>query len=215
MVPLTPLAAAADVSIDRLVIATTNQGKIREIRAVLGDLGLTIVAQSDYGALPPVLEDGKTYAANAVNKATAIASRFGVTALADDSGLEVDALGGAPGLLSARFAGPHATDGENRRLLLDRLRGVPVSRRGARFRCALALVDPSGVVRVAEGLVEGVIRDHEAGCGGFGYDPVFELPDRGLTFAELTDDEKNRISHRGRALAKVHAMLLAELKAEG
>lgn len=204
------MRAGASTVPGRLVIATTNAGKVREIRAVLGDLGLVITDQSAYGVLPPVEEDGATYAANALKKAMALASRVKVTVLADDSGLEVDALGGAPGLLSARFAGPHATDVENRQLLLDRLRGVPRERRVARFRCAIALVEVSGVHHIVEGTVEGVIREQEAGCGGFGYDPVFELPDRGLTFAELTEGEKNRISHRGRALAQVRDIFMGK-----
>jgi XTP/dITP diphosphohydrolase len=113
-------------------------------------------------------------------------------------------------LYSARFAGPRATDIENRRLLLDRLSGVPAAHRGARFRCVMALVSPEGVSRVVEGVIEGRIAERETGVGGFGYDPIFELPDRGVTFAKLPPDEKNRISHRGRALALVRAMLIAE-----
>ena len=196
-----------------IVIATTNPGKVREIAAVLGDLGWDFKAQSEWGEMPAVKEDGDTYAANAVKKAAHAAARLGFPALADDSGLEVDALDGDPGLYSARFAGERATDADNRRLLLERLNGVPTARRSARFRCVIALVSPSGKVRVVEGSVEGRIGEREAGRGGFGYDPIFELPDRGLTFAELPAEEKQRISHRGRALTRVRGILLAE--AEG
>jgi XTP/dITP diphosphohydrolase len=194
----------------QILLATTNAGKVREIRAVLGDLGWELKAQSEFADIPNVEEDGATYAANAFKKAMALASRIGYPALGDDSGLEVDALSGAPGLYSARFAGPRATDGENRRLLLERLTGVPVSRRGARFRCVMALVSPEGGSRIVEGVIEGRIAERETGVGGFGYDPIFEVPDREVTFAELPPDEKNRISHRGRALALVRAMLIAE-----
>lgn len=205
-----PVQEATGLTGARLVVATTNRGKLLEIRTLLADLGLAIDARNEYGSMPPVEEDGATYAANAIKKATQIATQFGVAALGDDSGLEVEALGGEPGLRSARFAGPCATDAENRRLLLERLRDVPRARRGARFRCVMALVSPSGRVRVVEGAIDGVIREREAGCGGFGYDPVFELPDRGVTFAELGVDEKNRISHRARAIERIRDILVSD-----
>lgn len=193
-----------------IVLATTNLDKIREIRAVLGDLGWELKAQYEFPGLPAVVEDGETYAANALKKAGSVAAQTGLPALGDDSGLEVDALGGAPGMYSARFAGPNATYADNRRLLLERLRGVPVSHRGARFRCTMALVSPSGLTRLVEGVIEGRIAERETGSGGFGYDHLFELPDRGVTFAELSPDEKNRISARGRALAHIRMLLIAE-----
>jgi XTP/dITP diphosphohydrolase len=193
-----------------LVLATTNAGKIREITALLSGLGWAFVSQRDAGVLAGVVEDGRTYAANALKKAVPLARRLRLPVVADDSGLEVDALGGAPGVVSARYAGAEATDGDNRRLLLERLRGVPHDRRSARFRCVIAVASPSGASRLFEGSVEGRIRDAEAGVRGFGYDPVFELPERGATFAELSEAEKNRVSHRARALAAVRDMLTTD-----
>lgn len=190
-----------------MVVATTNRGKIREIEALLGGLGWDLRSQASFGVLEGVVEDEPTYAGNAVKKALAVATRVGHPALADDSGLEVDALRGAPGVLSARFAGPDATDVDNRRLLLRRLEGVPSEGRSARFRCAIAIAVPSGASRVFEGEVTGRIRDSETGAAGFGYDPVFEIPELGRTFAELSEPDKNRLSHRGRALALVRGML--------
>lgn len=193
-----------------LVLATTNAGKIHEITARLSGLDWTFIAQREVGVTTGVEEDGLTYLANALKKAVPLAQRLRLPVLADDSGLEVDALGGAPGVVSARFAGAAATEGDNRRLLLERLRDVPPDRRSARFRCVIAVASPSGALRVFEGSVEGRICDREAGLLGFGYDPVFELPERGVTFAELTEAEKNRISHRGRALAAVRDMLTTD-----
>ncbi len=192
------------------MIATTNTGKVREIRAALEAVGWLVKAQSDFGEMPDVREDGPTYAANALKKAHTAAARLGLTALGDDSGLEVDALDGAPGMYSARFAGAQATDAQNRRLLLERLRGIPGPRRGARFRCVMALVSPRGVSRVVEGMVEGRIGEEETGDGGFGYDPIFVVERTGRTYAELPGDEKNRISHRARALAQICDLLIAE-----
>ncbi len=193
-----------------IVVATTNAGKVREIRAVLEAVGWTVKAQSDFGGMTEVREDGPTYAANALKKAHTAAVRLGMTAVGDDSGLEVDALDGAPGLYSARFAGAQATDAQNRRLLLERLRGIPGPRRVARFRCVIALVSPLGPSRVVEGVVEGRIGEEETGDGGFGYDPIFVVERTGRTFAELPNEEKNRISHRARALAQIRDILTAE-----
>ncbi len=193
-----------------LVLATTNTGKLREITALLSGLDWTFVSQRDLGVTTGVEEDGRTYEANALKKALPLAKRLRLPVLADDSGLEVDALDGAPGVVSARFAGATATDGDNRRLLLERLRDVPPDRRSARFRCVIAVASPSGAFRLFQGSVEGLIRDTETGMLGFGYDPVFELPERGGTFAELSEAEKNRISHRGRALAAVRDMLTTD-----
>jgi XTP/dITP diphosphohydrolase len=193
-----------------LVLATTNAGKIREITALLWGLDWTVVSQRDVGVAVGVEEDGETYEANALKKAVPLAIRLRVPVLADDSGLEVDALGGAPGVISARYAGVGASDADNRRLLLERLRDVPRDRRTARFRCVIAVASPTGASRVFEGSVEGCIRDTETGVGGFGYDPVFELPDRRATFAELPEAEKNQVSHRARALAAVRDMLTTD-----
>jgi XTP/dITP diphosphohydrolase len=193
-----------------IVIATTNAGKVREIRSVLEAVGWRAKAQSDFGEMPDVREDGPTYAANALKKAHTAATRLGLTALGDDSGLEVDALDGAPGMYSARFAGAQADDVQNRRMVLERLRGITGPRRGARFRCVMALVSPRGVSRVVEGVVQGSIGEGEAGDGGFGYDPIFLVEGTGRTFAELPSEEKNRVSHRARALAQIRDILIAE-----
>ncbi len=177
---------------------------------MLNGVPWTLVPQGELGLRDGVDEDGATYAANALKKAVRVAARVGRPVLADDSGLEVDVLGGAPGVRSARFASSTANDADNRRLLLERLRGVPAQRRTARFRCVIAVVAPSGASRLFEGAVEGRIRETEAGVRGFGYDPVFELPERGATFAELSEGDKNQVSHRGRALALVRGMLMRD-----
>jgi XTP/dITP diphosphohydrolase len=187
----------------RLLVATHNRGKLAELRELFADIpGLELVALADLGrALPEVVEDGRTFEENAAKKAREYARAAGLPALADDSGLEVDALAGQPGVLSARFAGPRSTDGENNRLLLQRLEGFDADERTARFRCVLALCDPGGPlgaqVHLAEGVCEGRIVSGPRGTGGFGYDPLFvPAAGSGATFAELGDELKNRISHR-------------------
>lgn len=190
----------------RLLIATGNQGKLREFRALfdaLEDAGdWELVSPADVGLHGfEVVEDGDTYAANAGRKARAYANAAGLPALADDSGLEVDALDGAPGLYSARYAGEHADDAANRAKLLAALDSVAGDRRSARFRCLVGIAFPYTTnVRLGEGVVEGRIAVDERGDLGFGYDPLFELPD-GRRMAELSTAEKNRISHRALALA--------------
>lgn len=198
-----------------LVIATRNRGKVEELRLLLADLDLRLFTPADLPDCPEVVEDGATFAENAIKKAVTLARHTGMIALADDSGLEVDALGGRPGVLSARFAGPGASDAANNRKLLDLLRDVPASERSARFRCAVAVAAPDGRVRTAEGTCEGLILNEARGNGGFGYDPLFFIPDRGKTMAELPESEKNLISHRGQAFRRArHALedFLAELK---
>jgi len=190
-----------------LVVATGNRHKVEEIRAVLADLPVAVRSLAEFPGAPEVVEDGRTYRENALKKAWSAAKFTGKPTLADDTGLEVDALGGRPGLYAARFAGEGCTFQDNIRKLLRLLEGVPPQRRGARFLCVLALVDPSGREQVVEGELYGRITDAPAGGGGFGYDPVFYVPDVGKTLAELTPEEKNRISHRGRALAKVREIL--------
>lgn len=185
----------------RLVLATRNEGKVREIREVLSGLDVELLTLSD---LPEVHEDGATFSENAKKKALKVAELTGLPALADDSGLEVDALGGSPGVRSARFAGD---DDANNRKLLELLKGVPPERRTARFRCVLALAFPDGRAYTVEGTCEGRIAEEPAGEGGFGYDPIFLVPERGLTFAQMTREEKNSISHRGRALRKLREVL--------
>ncbi len=204
----------------RLVLATHNPHKVGELRAILEAVGLPaegVVGAADVGAEPPV-EDGVTFAENALLKARALARATGLPAVADDSGLAVDVLGGAPGIFSARWAGGHGDDEANLRLLLDQLADVPAEHRGARFVCAAALVTPDGRERVETGTMPGRLTTAPRGDGGFGYDPILE-PDaqparatRVLTSAELTPDEKNAISHRGaafRALAPAIAEVLA------
>jgi XTP/dITP diphosphohydrolase len=189
-----------------ILLATTNGGKLREVAAVLADLPVRLATLDDFPSLPEPQEDGDTFEANALLKARHYARLSGVWALADDSGLEVDALGGAPGVVSARYAGCDAParedrDAANNARLLSELRNTPIEKRTARFRCALALCDGDRLVATAIGAVEGLIIDDARGDNGFGYDPHFLIPEFGLTTAEMPPDQKNRISHRGRALA--------------
>ncbi|WP_027716976.1 XTP/dITP diphosphatase [Desulfovirgula thermocuniculi] len=191
----------------KLVLATRNRGKIKELSALLAPLGYEVVSLEDFPGVPEVPEDGATFAENAVKKAVAVARHTGHLALADDSGLEVDYLGGAPGVLSARFAGEHGNDRANNEKLLALLAGVPPEKRTARFRCVVAVATPAGEVWTAEGSCEGVIADTPRGEGGFGYDPLFYVPELGKTFAELDPEVKNRLSHRARALAGAREIL--------
>lgn len=192
-----------------LLIATHNAGKRREYRALLGDLDIELRSLADIVGAPMVDEVGDTYLANARAKAQALAAHTGVAALADDSGLEVDALDGAPGVRSARFAADAilgAVPGDDRAnlaLLLERLRRVPDERRSARFRCTIVVAHPDGRELVADGTCEGVIAAAPRGSAGFGYDPVFVYPPLGRTFAELTAAEKDRVSHRAKAVEQL------------
>jgi XTP/dITP diphosphohydrolase len=194
----------------RLVFATRNRGKLAELSALVAPLGLEVISAADLGA-PDVVEDGATFAENAIEKARVVAAAVGEPALADDSGLVVDALDGAPGVLSARYAGPQASDADNNRLLLARLAGVPPASRTAHFVCVMAFADPAGAlgpgVEVAEGRCHGVLLEAPRGQGGFGYDPLFYVPDRGQTFAELGAEVKNTISHRAVAMSRMQATL--------
>ncbi len=191
----------------QLVIATTNQGKLREFRRLLDGCGFDLVVPADLGVNFDVEETGTTFAENAKLKAVEAARLCKLTSLADDSGLEVDHLGGRPGIFSARYAGGNRTDpaiSESRQLelLLAEMAGVPDERRTARFRCVIAIATVGGDVRYADGVFEGRIGCEPRGEHGFGYDPIFVVPGRGVTSAELPPDEKNRISHRGQAAAK-------------
>ncbi|HSQ00904.1 MAG TPA: RdgB/HAM1 family non-canonical purine NTP pyrophosphatase [Candidatus Dormibacteraeota bacterium] len=197
-----------------LVAATGNAGKLRELQALLADPAIALRSLADYPELPPVVEDGDTFLANARRKAHAVARHTGLPALADDSGLAVDALGGLPGVRSARFAadaGAGRGDAANVALLLERLRGVPAERRSARFHCAVVVARPDGRELVAEGTCEGRIAEAPRGSGGFGYDPVFLFGER--TFAELSAAEKDRVSHRARAIAALRPRLKKFLSA--
>ncbi len=181
-----------------LVLATRNPGKKEEIEALIHDLGLNVTYLPDYAHLPPVEEDRPTLEGNAEKKARAVFDALGIPALADDTGLEVSALNGRPGVHSARYAGEEARADQNRRLLLEELKGT--QHRDARFRTVLAYVDGENEPRFFEGICRGVITEEERGRGGFGYDPVFLPEGSDLTFAELSREAKNGISHRGKAL---------------
>jgi len=199
---------AASASSPRLVVASRNRAKVRELIALLGDIPYRVVPLADVpGAMLPE-ETAETYEGNALLKARAAAAIEGEVALADDSGLEVDALGGAPGLHSARFGGPGLDDTGRTALLLERLRGIPPERRTARFRCVIVIVARTGGARTVEGVVEGLISDAPRGTGGFGYDPVFFHPGLGRTFGELSEAEKSRVSHRALAARRARALLL-------
>jgi XTP/dITP diphosphohydrolase len=182
-----------------LVLATRNPGKTREIRELLKDFPVKIKNLDDFGPTPDVEEDGITFDENAFKKASFTAKILGLPALADDSGLEVKALGGAPGIHSARYAGPSATDQEKTAKLLQAMEGK--ANRAATFTCVIAV--PSGVALTYEGRCEGLITEAPAGDNGFGYDPVFYYPPMQRTFAQLSSEAKNRVSHRGKALAEL------------
>jgi XTP/dITP diphosphohydrolase len=184
-----------------LVIATRNRGKSAEIREVLEGFDVDIRDLNDFGPIPDIVEDGQTFDDNAYKKASFIAKVLGLPALADDSGLEVDALNGAPGVYSARYAGPNATDAENNAKLLREL--AEISDRRARFRCVLSLAVPTGFALTYEAQCEGTILDAPRGDHGFGYDPLFFYPPAGKAFAEMTMGEKLRVSHRGQALLEL------------
>ena len=194
----------------QLVLATNNAHKIAEIRAILGDLPITVLTAADFADFPDPEETGLTFEENARIKVEAAFAATGVWVLADDSGLEIDSLDGAPGVISARYAGPGCTYADNNAKVLRLMADVPDDRRSARFRCVAALMRGVGVVELFEGTVEGRITGDIRGGGGFGYDPIFYVPELGHTFAEATPDAKNRLSHRGRAFRKA-AELLREL----
>jgi XTP/dITP diphosphohydrolase len=183
----------------KLLVATNNPGKVKEYEVLLRGLPLTLTYPAQEGIDIEVEETGSTFAENARLKAVAYARVSGLLTLADDSGLEVDALGGEPGTRSARFAGQGASDEDRYRLLLSKLEGVPWERRTARFRCVIAVATPRAEIRLAEGTCEGVIAFESRGEHGFGYDPVFYMVEHDQTMAELEPEVKNRISHRARA----------------
>lgn len=194
-----------------LLVATGNRGKLAELEQLFADLDVQVLGLDAVGPVPEVVEDGETFEANAAKKAREVAVATGRMTLADDSGLEVDALGGAPGVRSARFAGEPSNDEANNRLLLERLSGLAAAERSARFRCVLALADPGGPlgdgVHLEAGTCEGGIALEPRGEGGFGYDPLFVPAGREQTMAELPPEEKHRLSHRGAASARMRAFL--------
>lgn len=184
-----------------LVLATRNQGKTKEIRNLLKDFPIEIKNLDDFGTISKIEEDGQTFDDNAFKKASWTARMLGLPAMADDSGLEVEALDGAPGVRSARYAGPNATDKDNNLKLLKAMEGK--DNRAAAFTCVISIAVPSGVALTYEGRCEGLITQTSQGDQGFGYDPVFYYPPLKKTFAQLSVEEKNRVSHRGKALAEI------------
>jgi len=174
---------------------------------MLADLGISLFSLNDYPEIPEIVEDGKSFLENALKKGRTVAEATGEIVLADDSGLEVGALGGAPGIHSARYAGNDADDLQNNRKLLNDLKGVPAANRGAAFRCVLVLYSPDGRYEAFEGRWEGRVAEAPVGKGGFGYDPLFFLPGEGMTVAQLSPEVKNRVSHRAQAFAKLKERL--------
>jgi XTP/dITP diphosphohydrolase len=195
----------------QLLIASANQGKLLEIQALLQDTQINLITPKDLNLFLVIQEDGSTYAENAAKKAQAYASLTGMLTLGDDSGLEVEVLNGAPGLLSARYApGMEATDADRREYLLKQLNSHPFPWL-ARFHCTVALASPDGKVYFGNGVCRGEIVPEERGVNGFGYDPIFLIPEMERTMAELSMDEKNRLSHRARAILAIRPLLLSLL----
>jgi XTP/dITP diphosphohydrolase len=191
-----------------IILSTFNPGKIREIREYLGNLGLKISALPDLPLSISLIEKGSSYQENAIHKAQTVADLTSKTALADDSGLEIDALNGKPGIESARFGGEELSDSERNQLVLDLLKDIPWPQRTARFICLLAIVQPGNKPLVCQGVCQGIIAQSSQGDHGFGYDPIFYLPEYGKTMAQLDPAIKNRISHRAKALAQAKQILL-------
>ena len=198
-----------------LVLATRNRNKGAELAAILAGLPLRIRTMDEFPNVPDVDEDGDTCEANAIKKAKAVADATGLLAVADDTGLEVDALGGRPGVYAARYAGLQATYEDNWKKLLQEMAGVPRDRRTARFVTVAAVASPSQTVQVRTGRLDGLIAEEPAGTQGFGYDPVFLVPELGKTLAELSSEEKNRVSHRAKAFAQVRQLLQNSLRSVG
>jgi XTP/dITP diphosphohydrolase len=191
----------------KLLLATNNKGKVREYKHMFRDLPLELVSLAELGINTEVDEVGESLEENARLKATVLSRESQLLTLADDSGLEVDVLGGEPGRLSARYAGEGASDRDRVSYLLSRLKDVPPEKRAARFRCVIAIAQPDGEVELCSGECQGVIALEPRGKGGFGYDPIFYLPELGKTMAELSLEEKNRVSHRGRAAREAIKLL--------
>jgi XTP/dITP diphosphohydrolase len=190
-----------------IIIATRNQGKLREIKDLLEGLGFNVTSLKDYPDTPNIIEDGKTFTQNAIKKAASMALYTKKLVLGEDSGIEIKALNNRPGIYSARYSGEMATDKKNNAKLLKELKGVPPAKRQARYRCCMALVDKTGMIKVFSGSCSGVIAAQERGTNGFGYDPLFIIPRYKKTFGELDPAIKAKISHRAKALAKVKKFL--------
>ncbi len=197
----------SDIPKRKIVIASRNEHKIREMNEILVGLDIELVSLLDFPHLSQIEETGGSFEENARCKAAAAARATGLWAISDDSGIEVDALGGAPGVLSSRFAGPEASDEDNNKKLLDMLKGVEYNSRGAGYRCVVALADAERVLLTAEGSVKGVILSAPRGSRGFGYDPLFYYPPFGKTFAEVAAARKHEVSHRGKALRSLRRKL--------
>ena len=196
----------------KIVFASKNKGKIRELKALLNGMNVDLSSLHDYPDAPYIVEDGATFLENALKKARTISEYAGATVIADDSGLEVDYLGGAPGVHSARYAGKGATDEKNVFKLLEQLENVPPGKRGASFRCALVLYRTDGTFETFEGRLKGTIAVEPVGSEGFGYDPVFIVPEFGESVAQMDPDTKNRISHRAMAFAKLKKSLQKQIE---
>jgi len=195
----------------QLVLATNNEDKIKEIRNLLDDLQVTILTKSDFLEFPDVEETGSTLEENALLKAKAVAKFCDLPAVADDTGLEVDALNGAPGVYSSRFAGENASYADNVNKLIESLKDVSPDKRTARFRCVIAICWEDGSTETVEGVAEGFISEEAEGSSGFGYDPIFFYPPAGKRFSQMTMDEKNVVSHRGKALQEVRTVIMRRL----
>jgi XTP/dITP diphosphohydrolase len=191
----------------KLLLATNNKGKAREYKSLLEGVPFELVTPAEVGISTGVEEVGESFEENARLKATTLAQESGLLTLADDSGLEVAALGGEPGTLSARYAGENASDADRVKYLLSKMQGIPEGKRQARFRCVIAIANPEGDVELCSGECDGFIAFKPRGNRGFGYDPIFYLPELGKTMAELPLEEKNKVSHRARAAAKAREVL--------
>ena len=189
--------------VNRILFATGNQGKMKEVREILADLGVEVISMREAGVSAEIVENGETFEENAVIKARTIMELTGEVTLADDSGLEIDALGGEPGVYSARYMGEDTSYHIKNNDLIRRLSQVPRQQRTARFVCSIAAAFPDGEIITTDGVIEGLIGYEEAGENGFGYDPIFVVPQLGCTTAQLSDEQKNEISHRGKALRKM------------
>ena len=198
--------------VNRILFATGNQGKMKEVREILADLGVEVISLREAGFSADIVEDGKTFEENAVIKARTIMELTGEVTLADDSGLEIDALGGEPGVYSARYMGEDTSYHIKNNNLIQRLSQVPRSQRTARFVCSIAAAFPDGEIITTDGVIEGLIGYEEAGENGWGYDPIFVAPQLGCTTAQRTDEQTNEISHRGRALRKMKDELRKRLE---
>jgi XTP/dITP diphosphohydrolase len=200
----------------RILLATRNRHKVEEILKIWGEVPFEILTLDSFPHLPPVIEDGTTFEENALKKAREVSRQTQLLTVSDDSGIEVDGLGGQPGVFSARYAGVGASDRENNEKLLAELKEVPLDspKRKARFRCVAALVDPVGFETTVEGVIEGQILTAARGEGGFGYDPLFFVSSKGLTTAEMSSEEKNAISHRSLAFRKIKEILISRFNTQ-